>query len=204
MKSYYLYPITSYSSTPSKSYEVLFSLLVVLMNYNPINLFAQTIKEHKKMEIKIHSTSFKSGDFIPAKYTCDGGNISPQLHWTESVNGIKSFAIILSDPDAPGGDFVHWVIYNIPANLRELHEDVTPSRNIPDEVMMGTNSFGHVAYGGPCPPPGKPHRYFFRIYGLDTILHYHLESGATKAQLLKAMDGHILAEGELMGKYERR
>jgi len=194
----------SNSFFPAKIYRLSFFLFLVLMNYNLINLFSQTKKEHKIMEIKIHSSSFKSGEFIPAKYTCEGGNISPQLHWTKTTNGIKSFAIILSDPDAPGGDFVHWIIYNIPANLKELHEDVTPSRNIPDEVMVGTNSFGHVAYGGPCPPPGKPHRYIFKIYGLDTILHHHLESGPTKNQLLKAMEGHILAEGELMGKYERR
>ncbi len=154
------------------------------------------------MEIKIHSSAFKNGEFIPSKYTCEGSNISPELNWTVNANGIKSFAIILSDPDAPGGDFVHWVIFNIPANFKELHEDVTPSRNIPDEVMIGTNSFGHVGYGGPCPPGGKPHRYFFKIYGLDTILH-HVETGATKSELLKAMKGHILAEGELMGKYQR-
>jgi len=155
------------------------------------------------MEIKLHSTAFKNGEFIPSKYSCEGSNVSPQLSWTGDTNGIKSFAIILSDPDAPGGDFVHWVIYNIPGNFKELHEDVTPSRNIPDEVMIGTNSFGHVGYGGPCPPPGKPHRYIFNIYGLDTILHHHLETGATKSELLKAMKGHILAEGELMGKYQR-
>ncbi|MHB1685939.1 MAG: YbhB/YbcL family Raf kinase inhibitor-like protein [Ignavibacteriaceae bacterium] len=155
------------------------------------------------MEIKIHSTSFKNGEFIPVKYTCEGSNISPQLSWTETAKGIKSFSIILSDPDAPGGDFVHWVIYNLPGSVMELHEDVTPSRNIPDEVMLGTNSFGHVGYDGPCPPPGKPHHYIFKIYALDTILHHHFESGATKAQLLKAMEGHILAEGELMGKFQR-
>jgi hypothetical protein len=155
------------------------------------------------MEIKLFSSAFKQGNFIPAKFSCEGPNISPQLHWSNAPKDVKSFAIIVDDPDAPGGDFVHWVIYNIPGNLNELHEDVTPSRNIPDEVKLGTNGFGRISYGGPCPPAGKPHRYFFKIYALDTVLH-HLESGATKQELLSAMNNHILAEGHLMGKYQRQ
>jgi Raf kinase inhibitor-like YbhB/YbcL family protein len=155
------------------------------------------------MEIKLFSSAFKQGNFIPAKFSCEGANISPQLHWSNAPKDVKSFAIIVDDPDAPGGDFVHWVIYNIPGNLNELHEDVTPSRNIPDEVNLGTNGFGRISYGGPCPPAGKPHRYFFKIYALDTVLH-HLESGATKQELLSAMNNHILAEGHLMGKYQRQ
>ena len=154
------------------------------------------------MGIKISSTAFKEGENIPSKYTCDGVNISPQLRWNTVSAGVKSYAIIVEDPDAPGGDFTHWIIYNIPASVNELHENVTPSRNIPDEVMLGTNSFGRIGYGGPCPPPGKAHRYFFRSYALNTILH-HLESGATKQQLLKAMEGHIIEQGHLMGKYKR-
>ena len=154
------------------------------------------------MEITLYSSAFKDGSFIPPKYTCEGANVSPQLHWNEISKDVKSFALIVDDPDAPSGDFVHWVIYNIPGNVRELHEDITPSRNISDKVLLGTNSFGRIGYGGPCPPPGKPHRYFFKIYALDTLLH-HVESGATKAQLLKEMQGHIIAEGQLMGKYKR-
>jgi hypothetical protein len=165
-------------------------------------IFSQTKSNSKKMEIKLHSSAFKEGNFIPAKFSCEGDNISPQLHWNNAPKEVKSFAIIVDDPDAPGGDFVHWVIYNIPGNLNELHENVTPSRNIPDEVMLGTNGFGKISYGGPCPPPGKPHRYFFKIYALNTVLH-HLESGATKQELLSAMKSHIIGEGQLMGKYQR-
>jgi Raf kinase inhibitor-like YbhB/YbcL family protein len=184
--------------------EIIFNftlvLLLILLSAN--HDFSQTKTHHKKMEIKLYSTAFKNGDFIPSKYSCEGSNVSPQIHWNEELKDVKSFAIIVDDPDAPSGDFVHLVIYNIPANVREIHEDVTPSRNISDQILLGTNSFGHIGYSGPCPPSGKPHRYFFRIYALDTLLH-HLESGATKAQLEKAMQGHIIGEGEFMGKYQR-
>ncbi len=179
---------------------IMFSANLFFLFNNQI--FSQTKTHHKIMEIKIYSTAFKNGDFIPSKYSCEGSNVSPQLRWDEEIKDVKSFAIIVEDPDAPGGDFVHWVIYNIPGNVRELHEDVTPSRNISDQIMLGTNSFGHIGYGGPCPPAGKAHRYFFRIYALNTLLH-HLESGATKTQLMKAMEGHIVGKGELMGKYQR-
>ncbi len=165
-------------------------------------IYSQKKSHHKKMEIKLTSTAFKEGEFIPSKYSCEGANISPQLHWVDTTDDVKSFALIMEDPDAPGGIFVHWVIYNIPGNLRELHEDVTPSRNISDKILLGTNSFGRIGYGGPCPPPGKPHRYFIKIYALNTVLH-HIGSGATKAQLLKSMEGHIISEGQLMGKYKR-
>jgi Raf kinase inhibitor-like YbhB/YbcL family protein len=178
------------------SFILILSLIISFQN------LSQTKSHGKKMEIKLSSTAFKEGDFIPSKYSCEGANISPQLHWSDAPKNAKSYAIIVDDPDAPGGDFVHWVIYNIPGNLSELHEDITPSRNIPDEVMLGTNSFGRISYGGPCPPSGKAHRYFFKLYALDTVLH-HLESGATKQQLLSAMDGHIIAEGHLIGKYKR-
>lgn len=154
------------------------------------------------MGIKITSSAFKEGENIPSRFTCDGANISPQLHWNSSSAEVKSYAIIVEDPDAPGGNFIHWIIYNIPASVKELHEDITPSRNIPDEVMLGTNSFGRIGYGGPCPPAGKAHRYYFRLYALDTILH-HLESGATEQQLLKAMESHVFGESSLMGKYKR-
>lgn len=182
------------------AFRTAFCILLVLTASNQI--FSQTKKHNKKMEIKLYSSAFKDGSFIPPKYTCEGANVSPQLHWNEISKDVKSFALIVDDPDAPSGDFVHWVIYNIPGNVRELHEDITPSRNISDKVLLGTNSFGRIGYGGPCPPPGKPHRYFFKIYALDTLLH-HVESGATKAQLLKEMQGHIIAEGQLMGKYKR-
>ncbi len=179
---------------------ILFTMIIGTMLFN--QYFSQTKTKSKNMEMKIYSSAFKDGNFIPSKYTCEGANVSPQLHWNNVPKDVKSFAIIMHDIDAPGGDFVHWVIYNIPGNLKELHEDVTPSRNVSDEVMFGTNDFGKVGYSGPCPPPGKPHHYFIQIFALDTILH-HLESGSTRQQLLKAMEGHILAEGKLMGKFRR-
>lgn len=155
-----------------------------------------------KMEIKIISNVFKEGELIPSKYTCDGENISPQLGWNKPDERIKSFAIIMDDPDAPSGDFVHWVVYNIPANVNEFLENITPTRNIPNGVMMGKNDFGKIGYGGPCPPSGT-HRYFFKIFGLDTNLHL-IETGINKKQLLKAMEGHIIADGCLIGKYSRK
>ncbi|MDR3627243.1 MAG: YbhB/YbcL family Raf kinase inhibitor-like protein, partial [Ignavibacteriaceae bacterium] len=177
-------------------------VFLILTSIISIQNFSQTKTHSKKMALQLFSTAFKEGEFIPAKFSCEGTNISPQLHWSGIPKGVNSFAIIVDDPDAPGGDFVHWIIFNIPGNFIELHENVTPSRNIPDEVMLGTNDFGRIGYGGPCPPEGKPHRYAFKIYALDTILH-HLETGATKQQLLDAMKGHILAEAQLTGKYQR-
>ena len=174
-----------------------FIILIFLVS----NTYPQQKHQGKKMDIKITSTAFKNGNIIPAKYTCEGENVSPELKWTTKVKGIKTFVLIVDDPDAPNGDFVHWVVYNIPDDVNELHEEVTTTRNVPDEVSQGTNSFGRIGYRGPCPPAGNPHRYFFRLYALDSALH--LESGAEKHQVQKAMKGHILAEGELMGKYKR-
>jgi Raf kinase inhibitor-like YbhB/YbcL family protein len=177
-------------------------ILLIIISISPIQIHSQIKQVNKKMEIKLKSSAFHEGGIIPSKYSCEGENISPQLHWNEVSKEVNSYAIILEDPDAPGGNFVHWVIFNIPGTMKELHENVTPSRNIPDEVMLGTNSFGRIGYGGPCPPPGKPHHYYFRIYALDTILH-HIDSGSTTEELVKAMEGHIVAKGELMGKYKR-
>jgi len=152
-------------------------------------------------KINLTSSSFNNGELIPSKYTCDGKNISPSLSWDKPADSIKRFAIIVEDPDSPGGTFVHWVVYNIPSNIKNLPDDITPIKNIPDEVLLGTNSFGHIGYGGPCPPSGT-HRYIFRIYGLSNVVH--LEAGAEKGELMRAMQKHIIAEGELMGKYSRQ
>lgn len=154
------------------------------------------------MKIKISSSAFKDGDLIPSRYTCDGENISPPLNWSKPDERIKSFTIIADDPDAPSGDFVHWLVYNIPANINEFPENMTPARNISIGVKMGKNDFGKTGYGGPCPPSGT-HRYFFKIFGLDTILHLE-EIGLNKKQLLKAIEGHIIADGCLIGKYNRK
>ena len=152
------------------------------------------------MEIKITSSAFEEDGLIPEKYTCDGIDISPPLAWTSIPEGTKTFALICDDPDAPMGTWVHWVLFNIPANINELPESILPERSLESGAKQGMNDFHKIGYGGPC-PPGGTHRYFFKIYALDTELD--LEAGTPKPELLKAMEGHILAEGQLMGKYGR-
>ena len=152
------------------------------------------------MDIKIKSPAFVPGGKIPGKYTCDGMDISPPLAWTSGPEGTKTFALICDDPDAPMGTWVHWVLFNLPADIIELRENVPPERELESGAKQGMNDFRKIGYGGPC-PPGGTHRYYFKLYALDTEIN--LEAGATKSELLKAMEGHILAEGQLMGRYER-
>ena len=153
------------------------------------------------MEIKVTSSAFKEGETIPSRYTCDGVNVSPQISWQTDIKGIKTFALISDDPDAPVGEWVHWIVFNIPPDIRELREDIKANRNLPDGILMGTNDFHTISYGGPCPPSGT-HRYFFKVYALDIVIH--LKAGATKKELLDAMKGHILAQGQLVGLYKRQ
>jgi len=154
------------------------------------------------MNISIASTAFSDGQPIPDKYTCTGQDVSPPLAWSGAPTGTKSFALIADDPDAPMGTWVHWVIYNLPPAVTGLAESTPPSLELPNGSKQGVNDFSNIGYGGPCPPSGKPHRYFFKLYALDIALN--LKSGATKKQLLKAMTGHVLAEGQLTGTYQRR
>jgi Raf kinase inhibitor-like YbhB/YbcL family protein len=150
------------------------------------------------MEIK--SSAFGSGEMIASKYTCDGADFSPPLEWSGSPAGTKSFALICDDPDAPMGTWVHWVIYDIPSTATMLAEGITREKDLPGGGTQGVNDFRKIGYGGPC-PPGGTHRYFFKLYALDTMLG--LKTGITKDQLLKAMRGHILAEAQIMGTYRR-
>jgi len=150
------------------------------------------------MEIK--SSAFGSGEMIPAKYTCDGADFSPQLEWSGSPAGTRSFALICDDPDAPMGTWVHWVIYDIPPTATMLAEGITREKDLPGGGTQGINDFRKIGYGGPC-PPGGTHRYFFKLYALDAMLG--LKPGITKDQLLTAMRGHILGEAQLMGTYRR-
>ena len=150
--------------------------------------------------MEIRSSGFDDGAMIPKKYTCDDIDISPPLKWSKVPDGTKTFAIICDDPDAPMGTWVHWVIYNLPANINELSEDVPSLEILPNGAKQGRNDFGKLGYGGPC-PPGGTHRYYFKIYALDDELM--VEAGITKSELLKAMEGHILSEGQLMGRYKR-
>ena len=155
----------------------------------------------KNMEIKITSSAFENGGMIPAKYTCDGADVSPPLQWETVTEGTRSIALICDDPDAPMGTWVHWVLFNMPAEANELAENIPAEETLPNGAMQGVSDFGRIGYGGPC-PPGGTHRYFFKVYALDTKVD--LQAGADKRQLLKAMEGHILSQGQLIGKYKRQ
>jgi Raf kinase inhibitor-like YbhB/YbcL family protein len=152
----------------------------------------------KQMEIT--SSAFDEGEMIPVKYTCDDIDISPPLKWSNVPEGTKTFAIICDDPDAPMGTWVHWVLFNLPADTNELSENIPPDKVLPNGARQGRNDFGKIGYGGPC-PPGGTHRYYFKIYALSEELD--MEPGITKSELLNAMDGTILSEGQLMGRYKR-
>jgi hypothetical protein len=147
------------------------------------------------------STAFAEGDSIPVLYTCDGSDISPPLTWTVAPEGTASIALTCTDPDAPSGTFVHWVLFNLPPETTELGEGLTASA-LPIGAAQGANDFPQIGYGGPCPPPGSAHRYYFKVYALDTVLE--LGSGARIRELTNSMEGHILAEGRLMGRYGRK
>jgi Raf kinase inhibitor-like YbhB/YbcL family protein len=153
------------------------------------------------MSIEIKSAGFSAGGTIPKKFTCDGADSSPALSWNQAPPRTETFALIVDDPDAPAGTWVHWVLYNLPANSKELREGVEKNQTLSGGALQGRNDFRKIGYNGPCPPPGKPHRYFFKLYALDTKLG--LKPGATKAELEGAMKGHILGQGELIGRYGR-
>jgi Raf kinase inhibitor-like YbhB/YbcL family protein len=154
------------------------------------------------MSLELKSDAFANGQSIPAKYSCIGKNISPALTWNDPPAGTQSFALIMDDPDAPGGTWVHWVLYNIKPDWRSLQEDLPMTgKNIdPNAVFFGTNSSGNIRYDGPCPPSGT-HRYYFKLYALDTQIG--LLPGATKEKILEQMQGHILAQGELIGTFSK-
>ena len=151
------------------------------------------------MEIK--SPAFQSGKTIPTKYTCDAEDASPELKWSGTPKDTKSFALISDDPDAPMGTWVHWVIYDLLPTLTGLPEGVPKTEKLQNGAKQGITDFKRVGYGGPCPPPGKPHRYYFKLYALDSMLN--LPPNLIKSDLLRAMRSHILAEAELIGTYKR-
>lgn len=154
------------------------------------------------MGLTVTSTAFSAGGTIPVRYTGQGANVSPDLAWSDVRDGTASFALVCDDPDAPSGTWVHWTMWNIPAAARGLPAAVPPSETLPDGAVQGVTSFGDHGYGGPLPPPGNAHRYYFRVYALNTMLS--LPSSARRAELDQAMKGHILAQGQLMGTYQRR
>jgi Raf kinase inhibitor-like YbhB/YbcL family protein len=150
--------------------------------------------------MKIFSPAFESDGKIPITCTADGINDSPPLEWESIPDGTQSLAIICDDPDAPAGTWVHWVIFNIPAQTSVLEKGISPVPVLTDGSRQGINDFGKIGYGGPAPPRGT-HRYFFKLYALDIKLD--CESGITKRDLLETMEGHILSEARLMGTYSR-
>ena len=153
------------------------------------------------MSIELTSPAFQSGGTIPTQYTGDGADLSPPLQWSEPPQGTRSFALICDDPDAPQATWVHWVLFNLPPGIRELKEGLPPVNVLINGAKQGKNDFGNIGYGGPAPPKGKPHRYFFKLYALSKAVDLSL--GATKSQLVDAMKEQVLAEGQLIGMYGR-
>lgn len=151
--------------------------------------------------LPLNSKAFQHEENIPVEYTCQGEDISPPLAWTEPPKGTQSYALIVDDPDAPDNVFTHWLVYNIPASVTELSEGLSTDAELPSGALQGKNDFGNTGYGGPCPPPGSPHRYRFNLYALDRTLD--LEPATSKTQLLAAIEGHILEQYELTGLYQR-
>lgn len=159
-----------------------------------------TVLEATKMAYQLTSPVFEHKQAIPEKYTCKDKNISPELKWNDPPEGTVAYGLIVDDPDAPAGTWVHWVIYNIPGNLRGLPESIPNDKEINNVGINGINSSNKYGYSGPCPPFGT-HRYFFRLYALDQLLD--IKQGANKPELIKAMQGHILAIAELMGTFTK-
>jgi Raf kinase inhibitor-like YbhB/YbcL family protein len=150
---------------------------------------------------QLSTNAFAPGESIPKTFTCDGLDVSPRLTWNDPPVTTQSFALIVDDPDAPAGTWVHWVLYNLPISARELAENIPNHEQISDGARQGRNDFNKFGYAGPCPPSGKPHRYFFKLYALDTRLHLRL--GAVKADVERAMQDHIRAQSQLIGLYSR-
>ena len=168
---------------------------------SPSGQNAAAPREPAGKPLKLASAAVEAGGTIPRQFTCEGSDISPALTWTEPPAGTRSFALIVDDPDAPAGVWVHWVIYDLPPSARQLPENIPEQAEFDSGARHGRNDFRRLGYGGPCPPPGPAHRYFFKLYALNATLG--LKPGATKADLENAMKGHILAEAELMARYGR-
>ncbi len=178
-------------------------LLLVVLSAGCAKESAPAAELEGPAEVTIHLTSpaFAHEGAIPEKHTCDGDDLSPELAWSGVPAGAESLALVCDDPDAPGRTWVHWVLYDLPADAAGLPEGLSAEAETPVGGIQGENDFGRLGFGGPCPPPGKSHRYFFRLYALDTMLE--LAAGASKQDVIDAMEGHILAQGELMGTYQR-
>lgn len=182
-------------------------IAVVLLSLTggvPGSLTARSTNQPKgapSMAFAISTSSFQPGGEIPKKFSCEGTDVSPELHWSAAPAGTISFALIADDPDAPVGTWTHWVFFDMPASTASLPEGVSKVDEVAGGGRQGRNDFRRIGYGGPCPPPGKPHRYFFKLYALDKTLN--LKPGASKQEVEQAMQGHVLATAQLMGTYRR-
>jgi len=174
-------------------------IIVVICGLAPQHMAAQHNSPQETFELS--SPAFASGAAIPKQYTCEGADQSPELLWAHPPVGTVTFALVTNDPDAPAGDWVHWVAWNIPPATHAMAVNLPRQPELPNGTRQGRNDFGKVGYNGPCPPPGKPHRYFFRVYAVDTKLD--LPSGATRTELGRALQGHILGQAEYMGTFRR-
>jgi Raf kinase inhibitor-like YbhB/YbcL family protein len=158
------------------------------------------VPESAVSDFQLKSSAFSNGGAIPPKFTCDGPDVSPELSWNGPQGSTKAFALIMDDPDAPGGTWVHWVLYDLRPSVRELPEGVPKTKDLQIGARQGVNDFRRVGYGGPCPPRGASHRYSFRLYALDQPTQ--LPAGASKGDLERAMQGHILAQADLVGRFQ--
>jgi Raf kinase inhibitor-like YbhB/YbcL family protein len=153
------------------------------------------------MSFALQTNAFSPGGTIPKKYTCDASDVSPELTWSGAPAGTQAFALIVDDPDAPAGTWTHWIAWDIPASATKLPEGLPKDETLADGTRQGKNDFKRIGYNGPCPPPGKPHRYFFKLYALGSKLE--VKAGASRSELESAMKGHVLGQAEVMGKYGR-
>jgi Raf kinase inhibitor-like YbhB/YbcL family protein len=149
----------------------------------------------------VKSPAFSNGGEIPRRFTCSGEDVSPGVSWSDLPQKAHSVALVADDPDAPGGTWTHWVIWNIPVGANSLPEAVPARESLENGARQGRNDFNRIGYGGPCPPPGRPHRYFFRLYALD--MNLDVNAGASRSELENAMKAHIVAQAEWMGMFKR-
>ncbi|MGB7434370.1 MAG: YbhB/YbcL family Raf kinase inhibitor-like protein [Candidatus Acidiferrum sp.] len=183
-----------------KPWTILFSCFAVILLAGALSCSTRP-QQTAPLSLQLSSADFPAGGNIPKQFTCDGNDVSPALQWKEPPAGTQTFALIADDPDAPVGTWVHWVLFDLPANARALPHNFPNNEQSSDGSRQGKNDFKKTGYSGPCPPTGSSHRYFFKLYALDTKLN--LKPGATKKDLERAMQGHILARGEYIGRYSR-
>jgi Raf kinase inhibitor-like YbhB/YbcL family protein len=177
------------------------SKIFLIAFFSPTIAIATYGQGAKTMSLTVTSTSFQSGGEIAKKFSCAGEDVSPQISWSGAPDGTQTFVLIADDPDAPAGTWTHWVLYDLPASSTSLNEGLPKSEQLPDGSKQGRNDFRKIGYNGPCPPAGKPHRYFFKVYAVDRKLG--LKPGASRGEVEKAMQGHVYAQGEYMGTFRR-